>query len=159
MFPVDSIKVSISESLIIPHTRRSRVRQPAGIQFPAASPHAPYLSHIPYRSLSNFLSLTSLSHCGNDYFSQTRMQVFTAASSGSTYTGVVNAFSRISSTEGLRTLWRGVASVIMGAGPAHAVHFGMYEFVKDLAGGNQAGHHPFATCMYRPAKSVCHRLY
>lgn len=76
---------------------------------------------------------------------KTRMQVFTAASGASTYTGVVNAFSRISSTEGLRTLWRGVASVIMGAGPAHAVHFGMYEFVKDLAGGNKQGHHFFAT--------------
>ncbi|KAG9010647.1 Fe(2+) transporter [Tulasnella sp. JGI-2019a] len=76
---------------------------------------------------------------------KTRMQVFTTASTGPTYTGVVNAFTRISSTEGLRTLWRGVASVIMGAGPAHAVHFGMYEFVKDLAGGNKAGHHPLAT--------------
>ncbi|KAG8899594.1 Fe(2+) transporter [Tulasnella sp. 403] len=78
---------------------------------------------------------------------KTRMQVFSAASGGSTYTGVVNAFSRISSTEGLRTLWRGVASVIMGAGPAHAVHFGMYEFVKDLAGGNKPGHHPLATAI------------
>jgi len=76
---------------------------------------------------------------------KTRMQVFTTASAGPTYTGVVNAFSRISSTEGLRTLWRGVTSVIMGAGPAHAVHFGMYEFVKDLAGGNKQGHHPLAT--------------
>lgn len=76
------------------------------------------------------------------------MQVFTTAGTGPTYTGVVNAFTRISSTEGLRTLWRGVASVIMGAGPAHAVHFGMYEFVKDLAGGNKAGHHPLATCEY-----------
>ena len=61
------------------------------------------------------------------------MQVFSTAPGGSTYTGVVNAFSRISSTEGLRALWRGVASVIAGAGPAHAVHFGMYEFVKDVA--------------------------
>ncbi|KAG8884945.1 Fe(2+) transporter [Tulasnella sp. 331] len=76
---------------------------------------------------------------------KTRMQVFTTAGTGQTYTGVVNAFTRISSTEGLRTLWRGVASVVMGAGPAHAVHFGMYEFVKDLAGGNKAGHHPLAT--------------
>lgn len=82
------------------------------------------------------------------------MQVFTAASGASTYTGVVNAFSRISSTEGLRTLWRGVASVIMGAGPAHAVHFGMYEFVKDLAGGNKQGHHFFATCKYRSSISL-----
>ena len=30
-------------------------------------------------------------------------------------------------------------------GPAHAVYFGTYEVVKDLAGGNvDSGHHPFA---------------
>jgi hypothetical protein len=30
-------------------------------------------------------------------------------------------------------------------GPAHAVYFGTYEVVKDLAGGNVgSGHHPFA---------------
>ena len=55
------------------------------------------------------------------------------------YTGIGNAFSRISATEGLRALWRGVSSVILGAGPAHAVHFGTYEFVKELTGGNEEG--------------------
>ena len=55
------------------------------------------------------------------------------------YTGIGNAFSRISATEGLRSLWRGVSSVILGAGPAHAVHFGTYEFVKELTGGNEEG--------------------
>lgn len=28
-------------------------------------------------------------------------------------------------------LWRGVYSVIIGAGPAHAVHFATYEFCKE----------------------------
>jgi len=55
------------------------------------------------------------------------------------YTGIGNAFSRISATEGLRTLWKGVSSVILGAGPAHAVHFGTYEFIKELMGGNEKG--------------------
>lgn len=55
------------------------------------------------------------------------------------YTGMGNAFTRISSTEGVRVLWRGVSSVIMGAGPAHAVHFGTYEAVKELMGGNREG--------------------
>ncbi|KAK4685106.1 hypothetical protein P7C73_g5053, partial [Tremellales sp. Uapishka_1] len=45
----------------------------------------------------------------------------------------------ISTTEGLRSLWRGVASVIMGAGPAHAAHFGMYEFVREISGGRGDG--------------------
>ena len=36
--------------------------------------------------------------------------------------------------------------MLIGAiGPAHAVYFGTYELVKDLAGGNvDAGHHPLA---------------
>ncbi|KAI0641965.1 mitochondrial carrier [Trametes meyenii] len=69
---------------------------------------------------------------------KTRMQVF-ATSPAAVYTGVGNAFTRISSTEGMRALWRGVSSVIMGAGPAHAVHFGAYELVKEMAGGNVEG--------------------
>jgi solute carrier family 25 iron transporter 28/37 len=37
-----------------------------------------------------------------------------------------------------RNLWRGVNSVVMGAGPAHALHFATYEFCKDhfSDGGN-----------------------
>jgi len=69
---------------------------------------------------------------------KTRMQVF-AASPVAVYSGVGNAFTRISATEGMRTLWRGVSSVVLGAGPAHAVHFGVLEAVKELAGGNEAG--------------------
>ena len=76
--------------------------------------------------------------------SQTRMQVFTA-SPAAMYTGIGNAFSRISATEGLRALWRGVSSVILGAGPAHAVHFGTYEFIKELTGGNERGSHWVST--------------
>jgi solute carrier family 25 (mitochondrial iron transporter), member 28/37 len=66
------------------------------------------------------------------------MQVF-ATSPGAMYTGIGNAFTRISSTEGVRALWRGVSSVIVGAGPAHAVHFGTYEAVKEMTGGNREG--------------------
>jgi solute carrier family 25 iron transporter 28/37 len=73
------------------------------------------------------------------------MQVF-ATNQAAVYSGVGNAFSRIASTEGMRALWRGVSSVILGAGPAHAVHFGMYEAVKELAGGNRGGNQFLATC-------------
>jgi len=69
---------------------------------------------------------------------KTRMQVL-ATSPAAVYSGIGNAFSRISSTEGIRALWRGVSSVILGAGPAHAVQFGVYEAVKELAGGNRGG--------------------
>ena len=76
------------------------------------------------------------------------MQVFTT-SPAAVYTGLGNAFTRIASTEGLRVLWRGVGSVIVGAGPAHAVHFGTYEAVKEFAGGNVDGakNQWIATCM------------
>ena len=80
-------------------------------------------------------------------YHQTRMQVF-ATTPLAVYSGVGNAFSRISSTEGLRALWRGVSSVILGAGPAHAVHFGTLEAVKELAGGNEAGNQWIATCKF-----------
>ncbi|KAF8311357.1 mitochondrial carrier [Clavulina sp. PMI_390] len=77
---------------------------------------------------------------------KTRMQVF-SASPAAVYSGIGNAFTRISSTEGSRALWRGVASVIAGAGPAHAVYFGTYEGVKELAGGNREGHQFAATAL------------
>lgn len=76
---------------------------------------------------------------------QTRMQVF-SASPLAVYSGMGNAFTRISSTEGMRALWRGVSSVVLGAGPAHAVHFGTLEAVKELAGGNRGGQQWLATC-------------
>lgn len=37
--------------------------------------------------------------------------------------------------------------MILGAGPAHAVHFGTLEAVKDLAGGNEAGNQWLATSL------------
>jgi solute carrier family 25 iron transporter 28/37 len=81
---------------------------------------------------------------------KTRMQIINPAAGG-LYTGLSNAFSTIYRIEGLRTLWRGVTSVIVGAGPAHAVYFGTYEVVKEYAGGNKQDgkHHPYAAGMLR----------
>lgn len=72
------------------------------------------------------------------------MQVL-SSSPASVYSSMTDAFRRISSTEGTRRLWRGVASVILGAGPAHAVYFGSYELAKELAGGNEGGYSFLAT--------------
>lgn len=60
------------------------------------------------------------------------------------YTGIGNALSTISRAEGYMSLWRGVSSVIVGAGPAHAIYFATYEVVKHNLGGNNPGHHPAA---------------
>lgn len=75
------------------------------------------------------------------------MQVF-ATSPSAVYTGVGQAFTRISGTEGARTLWRGAWSVVLGAGPAHAVHFGVLEAVKELLGGNEEEHSWAAACAF-----------
>lgn len=83
---------------------------------------------------------------------RTRMQVL-SATPAATYTGVVQAFNRISTLEGARTLWRGVASVILGAGPAHAVYFGTYESVKEATGGNREGHQ-FASTAFAGASAT-----
>ena len=72
------------------------------------------------------------------------MQVLTA-SPAAAYASMSDAFTRISTTEGTKRLWRGVASVILGAGPAHAVYFGTYELAKELAGGNEGGYSFVAT--------------
>ncbi|KAI9863457.1 MAG: asparaginyl-tRNA synthetase [Vezdaea acicularis] len=77
---------------------------------------------------------------------KTRMQVVNP-SPAAVYTGISNAVGRIYTQEGIRTLWRGMSSVVVGAGPAHAVYFATYEAVKQAMGGNEgtgADHHPLA---------------
>lgn len=84
------------------------------------------------------------------------------------YSGVLRNTYQIASSEGFFSLWRGMSSVVVGAGkvwfcceytlfankiqpgPAHAVYFATYEAVKHAMGGNQAGvHHPLAAGMPR----------
>ncbi|KAH0363150.1 asparaginyl-tRNA synthetase, partial [Aureobasidium melanogenum] len=74
---------------------------------------------------------------------KTRMQVM-SPTPAAIYTGLGNAIATISRAEGYMSLWRGLSSVIVGAGPAHAVYFATYEVVKQQMGGNAAGHHPLA---------------
>lgn len=75
---------------------------------------------------------------------KTRMQILNPTPSA-VYNGVIQGTYRIASAEGILSLWRGMSSVVVGAGPAHAVYFATYEAVKHLMGGNKAGvHHPLA---------------
>ncbi|KAH8592375.1 mitochondrial carrier domain-containing protein [Bisporella sp. PMI_857] len=73
---------------------------------------------------------------------KTRMQILTSGPSAG-YNGILTGGYRMASKEGFSSLWRGVSSVAMGAGPAHAVYFATYEAVKHLMGGNKLGeqHH------------------
>lgn len=63
------------------------------------------------------------------------------------YTGISNALVRISSAEGVRTLWRGVSSMVVGAGPSHALYFATYERCKERFGVDSTNdqHYPLAT--------------
>ncbi|KXZ42529.1 hypothetical protein GPECTOR_138g660 [Gonium pectorale] len=47
--------------------------------------------------------------------------------------------------DGIAGLYRGVGAVAAGAGPAHALHFAMYEWAKEALGGNRAGLAPLET--------------
>ena len=46
---------------------------------------------------------------------QTRMQIVNPSPSA-IYTGIFNGIGRVSSQEGVRTLWKGISSVALGAG-------------------------------------------
>ncbi|KAJ2721617.1 Fe(2+) transporter [Coemansia sp. Benny D115] len=70
---------------------------------------------------------------------KTRMQVVGSPSSV-VYSGVTHALKVISTTEGIRSLWRGVMSVVLGAGPAHAVYFATYEQTKKVLANFAGGH-------------------
>lgn len=75
---------------------------------------------------------------------KTRMQILNPTPNAA-YSGIIQGGYRIVTGEGIFKLWRGMSSVITGAGPAHAVYFATYEAVKHAMGGNQAGvHHPLA---------------
>ncbi|CAB16300.1 Iron ion transporter [Schizosaccharomyces pombe] len=60
---------------------------------------------------------------------KTRMQMLNGVSR-SVSGNIVNSVIKISSTEGVYSLWRGISSVIMGAGPSHAIYFSVLEFFK-----------------------------
>lgn len=57
---------------------------------------------------------------------KTRMQTLKLSSND----GIISSFSKISASEGTLALWRGVNSVILGAGPAHAIYYMVFESTK-----------------------------
>ncbi|CUS24646.1 LAQU0S18e01024g1_1 [Lachancea quebecensis] len=66
---------------------------------------------------------------------KTRMQAISATVGSSNAaqklpSNIMQQIARISTTEGSMALWKGVQSVILGAGPAHAVYFATYEMCK-----------------------------
>lgn len=74
---------------------------------------------------------------------KTRMQMLHSAG-GSAHSTVYKAFFAIMKKEGPLGLYRGIGAMGLGAGPAHAVYFAVYESLKEHLGGNRSGYHPFA---------------
>ncbi|KAK9147371.1 hypothetical protein Scep_006128 [Stephania cephalantha] len=82
---------------------------------------------------------------------KTRMQMLGAAPSTAAsppprrhpnYNNVGRFLASIMRSEGASGLYRGIAAMGLGAGPAHAVYFSVYEVCKEYLGGNRPGHHP-----------------
>jgi solute carrier family 25 iron transporter 28/37 len=51
------------------------------------------------------------------------------------YTGIIDAFFKIVKHEGIFRPVRGMSVVAVGAGPAHALYFSCYEFIKNNCSG------------------------
>lgn len=85
---------------------------------------------------------------------KTRMQVLNPSPTA-VYNGVIQGTYKMATGEGILSLWRGMSSVVVGAGPAHAVYFATYEAVKHVMGGNKAGvHHPLAAATSGAAATI-----
>lgn len=74
---------------------------------------------------------------------KTRMQMAKEAH-GATHSLVGRTFASILKAEGAWGLYRGIGAMALGAGPAHAVYFSVYEVCKEKLGGNRPGYHPLA---------------
>ncbi|CAO3701486.1 unnamed protein product [Rhizopus stolonifer] len=83
-----------------------------------------------------------------------RPQMLAASTTGSVIMGNPTQFRSAS-----RNLWRGVNSVVMGAGPAHALHFGTYEACKEYFGGNAEGHHLVSTAAAGACATLVHDIF
>eukprot|EP01104_Vermistella_antarctica_P010198 TRINITY_DN269_c0_g1_i2.p1 TRINITY_DN269_c0_g1~~TRINITY_DN269_c0_g1_i2.p1 ORF type:complete len:361 (+),score=72.24 TRINITY_DN269_c0_g1_i2:402-1484(+) len=68
---------------------------------------------------------------------------------------VIQTSKEIFRSGGIRAFFRGLTAMASGAGPAHAVYFGVYEGFKDKFGGNKRGHQPLATGAAGVIAQVC----
>ncbi|KAL5727123.1 hypothetical protein ACHQM5_000353 [Ranunculus cassubicifolius] len=82
---------------------------------------------------------------------KTRMQMPCTLSTCPPAAGVVHRHHHVGRVlgsilrkEGVLGLYRGIGAMGLGAGPAHAVYFSVYEVCKEKLGGNRPGHHPLA---------------
>lgn len=84
-----------------------------------------------------------------------------SAAAASPVGGVVSACVKIVSQEGAYSLWRGSSSVIFGAGPAHAVYFGVYEMAKEalITDSRRHEHNPLQVGIAGAAATITSELF
>merc|ERR1719223_2729090 len=73
------------------------------------------------------------------------------------YTSMSHALRQMIRTEGASSLFRGIKPVALGAGPAHAMYFSVYEQAKLAFGANEGdGHHHIATAAAGALATLAH---
>lgn len=97
------------------------------IDYEALPPNASLLAHLTAGAFAGIMEHTVMYPIDSI---KTRMQIISNTQDLSK--GLINSISKISSSEGAYALWRGVSSVVLGAGPAHAVYFSVFEATKTL---------------------------
>lgn len=97
--------------------------------YEALPDHIPFSNHLVAGAMAGIMEHSLMYPIDNI---KTRIQaaIHHTASTKSN-NSLVASIKHISSSEGLKSLWKGISAVIIGAGPAHAVYFGVYEFFKN----------------------------
>ncbi|PVU91364.1 hypothetical protein BB561_004431 [Smittium simulii] len=89
---------------------------------------------------------------------KTRMQIV-GVNRNLVYSTISQSVSLISTTEGVRSLWRGITSMALGSGPAHALYFATYEKTKlYLSGGDETKIDPVAAGLAGGAGTIAHDI-
>ncbi|KAJ3210507.1 Fe(2+) transporter [Entophlyctis luteolus] len=83
---------------------------------------------------------------------KTRMQTQPAG----LHSGISSTIARVTHSEGAAALWRGVNSVVMGAGPAHALSFAIYEHFKTVFGVDEQGNRVFESAAAGACATIAH---
>ncbi|KAI9334126.1 mitochondrial carrier domain-containing protein [Obelidium mucronatum] len=71
-------------------------------------------------------------------------------------TSITATITRITTSEGATALWRGVNSVVVGAGPAHALSFAIYEHFKTVFGVDEAGNRVLESAAAGACATIAH---
>ncbi|GMM29363.1 Fe(2+) transporter [Martiniozyma asiatica (nom. inval.)] len=99
------------------------MNEPVEVDYEALPDNSPLLAQLAAGAFAGIMEHTVMFPIDSI---KTRMQTQKISATE----GIISSFSRISASEGGMALWRGVSSVVMGAGPAHAIYYLVFESTK-----------------------------